>query len=183
MGRLVALSSPYMNTFVVVYIHYLWEICVNQSLFLFGGDMGYILWKSHHWRVVAKASIFYQEKTTVILLARDFRCYRWRRFQDFQGLRAIVVTRLHPSLSWDSSHLFFFGCTPLKLNSFITVLTTLAAASLPGVPRFYTREVNSLLHQLQYCGQLARSIVLRHYGCSVAFEFDPRHFSHGLPAS
>lgn len=45
---------------------------------------------------------------------------------------------------------------------------------LPEVPRFFTRELTSLLHQLQFCGQSARSIVHRHYSCSVASEFDPK---------
>ena len=47
---------------------------------------------------------------------------------------------------------------------------------LPGAPPFFYRKRNS------FCGQSARSIVLRHYSSSMFFKSYPRHFSHGLPA-
>ena len=69
---------------------------------------------------------------------------------------------------WGFVVLFGFG---FGISCFLFAFDSLF---LPEVPRFFTRELTSLLHQLQFCGHSARSIVHRHYSCSVASEFDPK---------
>ena len=42
------------------------------------------------------------------------------------------------------------------------------AVYLPEVPLFFLQETKLFLRELQYCGQSARSTILRHY-CSAMF--------------